>query len=305
MVKMYKGFNKDMTCRGFQFEEGETYTEDEAVICESGFHACEDVLDCFSYYAPGGSVYHEIELDDIAEDTGGKSDTKRCGKTIKIGAALDVAGICKAHFEYVKAHCDPAKGDKAGYHGSAQAGNRGSAQAGDCGSAQAGDHGSAQAGNRGSAQAGYHGSAQAGYHGSAQAGDRGSAQAGDRGSAQAGDHGSAQAGDRGSAQAGYHGSAQAGYHGSAQAGDCGSAQAGDCGSALSLGSAAVGVNGIACARNECAKVRGGMGALLIAAIESETSYDIVTWAAGVVDGKKLKPDTWYTVRNGEFVEADG
>ena len=209
MVKMYKGFNKDMTCRGFQFEEGETYTEDEAVICESGFHACEDVLDCFSYYAPGGSVYHEIELDDIAEDTGGKSDTKRCGKTIKIGAALDVAGICKAHFEYVKAHCDPAKGDKAGYHGSAQAGNRGSAQAGDCGSA------------------------------------------------------------------------------------------------LSLGSAAVGVNGIACARNECAKVRGGMGALLIAAIESETSYDIVTWAAGVVDGKKLKPDTWYTVRNGEFVEADG
>ena len=232
MVKMYKGFSKDMTCRGYRFEEGKAYHEDKAKMCESGFHACEDPLDCFSYYAPGDSVFHEVELDDIAEDTGNESDTKRCGKTIKVGAALDVAGICQAHFEYVKAHCDPVKGDKAG--------NRGSAQAGDCGSAQAGDCGSAQAGDCGSAQAG----------------------------------------------------------------DCGSAQAGNRGSALSRGSAAVGVDGIACARNECAKVRGGMGALLIAAVESEVSYDIVTWAAGVVDGEKLKPDTWYTVRDGEFVEAD-
>lgn len=213
MAKMYKGFNKDMTCRDFQFKEGETYHEDKAELCESGFHACENPLDCFDYYTPGSSVYHEVDLCDLTDETG--DDSKRCGKTIKIGAALDVAGICKAHFEYVKAHCDPAKGDKAG----------------DDGSAQAGDRGSAQAGNDGSAQAG------------------------------------------------------------------------NCGSALSRGAAAVGVNGIACARNECAKVRGSMGALLIAAIESETSYDIVTWAAGVVDGKKLKPDTWYTVRDGEFEEV--
>ena len=280
MVKMYKGFSKDMTCRGYRFEEGKTYHEDEAKMCESGFHACEDVLDCFRYYTPGDSVYHEVELDDIAEDTGDKSDTKRCGKTIKVGAALDVAGICQAHFEYVKTHCDPAKGDKAG----------------NCSSAQAGDFGSAQVG--------YRGSAQAGDRGNAQAGDFGSAQAGNEGSAQAGNCGSAQAGDRGSAQAGDDGSAQAGNGGSAQAGDFGSAQAGYRGSALSRGSAAVGVAGIACARNECAKVRGGMGALLIAAVESKFNYDIVTWAAGVVDGEKLKPNTWYTVKDGEFVEAD-
>ena len=102
MVKMYKGFSKDMTCRGYRFEAGETYHEDKAELCESGFHACEDPLDCFGYYKPGNSVYHEVELDDIAEDTGDESDTKRCGKTIKVGAALDVAGICKAHFEYLR-----------------------------------------------------------------------------------------------------------------------------------------------------------------------------------------------------------
>ena len=44
-MKAYKGFNKDMTCRGFQFKEGESYHEDEAKLCESGFHACRNPLD--------------------------------------------------------------------------------------------------------------------------------------------------------------------------------------------------------------------------------------------------------------------
>lgn len=53
MKKFYKGFNEDLTCRGFQYEEGKTYEENEANLCHKGFHACEDPLDCFSYYAPG------------------------------------------------------------------------------------------------------------------------------------------------------------------------------------------------------------------------------------------------------------
>ena len=57
-MKGYKGFNKDMTCRDFQYEEGKEYTTDNAKLCESGFHACEYPLDCFRYYAPGESVYH-------------------------------------------------------------------------------------------------------------------------------------------------------------------------------------------------------------------------------------------------------
>ena len=99
-MKAYKGFNKDMTCRGFQYKEGETYKTDKAELCESGFHACENPLDCFGYYVPGNSVYHEVELDDVTEERG--EDTKVCGKKIKIGAKLDVAKICSLHFEYVK-----------------------------------------------------------------------------------------------------------------------------------------------------------------------------------------------------------
>lgn len=59
-MKAYKGFNKDMTCRGFQFEEGKSYEEKEVKLCSKGFHACENPIDCLNYYRPSNSVYHEV-----------------------------------------------------------------------------------------------------------------------------------------------------------------------------------------------------------------------------------------------------
>ena len=160
--KYYKGFNKDMTCRGFQFEEGKTYEEAEATLCEKGFHACENPLDCFGYYSPGNSVYHEVELDDVSPEKKG-DDSKVCAKKIKVGARLDVAGLVKAHFDYVTERCEKVDGSvagnneavavgekkacSAGYRGSASAGYRGSASAGSWGSASAGESGSASAGS--------------------------------------------------------------------------------------------------------------------------------------------------------------
>jgi hypothetical protein len=47
-----------------------------------------------------------------------------------------------------------------------------------------------------------------------------------------------------------------------------------------------------------------MGAVIVIAIEQEDSFAIKEWKAGVVDGETLKPDTWYTLKNGEFVEVE-
>ncbi len=153
-MKVYKGFNKDLKCRGFQYEIGKEYREKSASLCSSGFHACENPLDTFNYYSPGlGSRYCEVELKEVSDERH-SDDTKVCGKIIKIGAELSVAGICKAHFEYVKARCIPSEFNAAGDRESAAAGEQGSAAAGDWGSAAAGNRGSAAAGNRGSAAAG-------------------------------------------------------------------------------------------------------------------------------------------------------
>ena len=61
VIKTYKGFNEDMTCRDFQYEEGKEYETDKAKACNYGFHACEYPLDCLTYYKPSESVYHEVE----------------------------------------------------------------------------------------------------------------------------------------------------------------------------------------------------------------------------------------------------
>ena len=94
-MKAYKGFNADMTCRDFQFEEGKTYEhEGEVKLCESGFHACEDPLDIFGYYAPSGSEFHEVELDGVSDER--EDDTKVVAKKITIGARLSIDKIIKA-----------------------------------------------------------------------------------------------------------------------------------------------------------------------------------------------------------------
>ena len=132
-MKAYKGFNKDMTCtpgkKKFQFEEGKTYEEPEAKLCESGFHACEAPIDVFRYYQPASSVYHEVNLDDVSPDR--EEDSKVCAKKIKVGARLDIGSLVKAQIEFVKSrttmeHTDE-KAATAGDSGAATAGNFGAA----------------------------------------------------------------------------------------------------------------------------------------------------------------------------------
>ncbi|MBQ3808456.1 MAG: hypothetical protein II840_10930, partial [Kiritimatiellae bacterium] len=107
-MKAYKGFNKDMTCRDFQYKEGGEYETDRANVCESGFHACENPLDCFAYYHPAeGSIFHEVELSgDIQR---GDDDTKCAATKIRIGARVTLAGMIKAGLDFVFAKVKKSK----------------------------------------------------------------------------------------------------------------------------------------------------------------------------------------------------
>ena len=106
-VKVYKATDKDMKCRGFQYELGKTEEVDgDAKLCERGLHACEMPLDVLGYYAPGdGSRYFEAELEDVSDEKH-SDDTKRVGKKLTLSAEIGIPGLVKAQVEYVKAQCD-------------------------------------------------------------------------------------------------------------------------------------------------------------------------------------------------------
>ena len=236
-IKAYKGFDKNMQCRGFQFEEGKEYEEKEASLCKKGFHVCENPLDTFRYYEPGkGSTYHEVELD-ATEET--EADSKRCGTRIKIGAKLSVLDICKAHFQYVKERTTDKKQGKdedslaARNRSSLAAQDRSSLAAQDCSSLAAQDWSSLAARNRSSLSAR----------------------------------------------------------------NCSSLAAQD------WSSLAAGKNSVIAAFNS--KAKGDLGTLIVLSTRefNGTKWVITGFSAGIVDGEKIKANTWYEVKNGEFVEV--
>lgn len=106
-MKAFKGFNPDMTCRGFQYEEGKTYIEEFAILCNCGFHACEAPIDVLGYYAVTNNScipnkFHKVELEDVVPAT--TEDTKRCGKKITIKEEMDLFAFVRAQVEWTEKH---------------------------------------------------------------------------------------------------------------------------------------------------------------------------------------------------------
>ena len=127
VIKSYKGFNKDMTCHGFQYEEGKEYKEETADACHSGFHACEYPLDCLGYYSPNESVYHEVEQS--GEFDRGGDDSKVSSTKIKIGARLDISGLVKAAIDFTMSRVKKEAGSDEDCGASSATGNCGASSA--------------------------------------------------------------------------------------------------------------------------------------------------------------------------------
>ena len=104
----YKGFDKNLKCRGFQYEVGKEYEMDGDIkCCERGFHACESPLEVFDHYDMLNSRFAEVEQSgeiDKEEDT-----TKVCSSRIKVKAELKLADIINLGVEWIKDVTSPAK----------------------------------------------------------------------------------------------------------------------------------------------------------------------------------------------------
>ena len=100
-IKGYKGFDKDLKCRGFQYEVGKEYQCDgEVECCENGFHFCENPFDVFGYYAPAESRYCEVGGSGyISRD---KGDTKVAVSNIRIEEEIGLKGIIEAGVKFIK-----------------------------------------------------------------------------------------------------------------------------------------------------------------------------------------------------------
>ena len=123
---VYKGTDKDMKYRDFQFELGKEYEETEAVLCEKGFHGCEYPLDAFAHYSPADSRFFVADLDGVSDERE-SCDTKRAGTKIKLRAEIGIAGIVKAAVEYIKERAESGDNQTGNCSAATNTGNRSAA----------------------------------------------------------------------------------------------------------------------------------------------------------------------------------
>ena len=208
-MKTYKGFDKDLKCRGFQYEVGKEYEEKEAKACIKGFHACENPFDVFNYYPPcDGNRYCEVEQS--GELSRHDDDSKVASTKIKIGVELGLKGLIQAGISFILDKSN-RKDDVA---------------------TNSGDYSAA---------------VNSGYQSAA---------------------------------------VNSGYRSAAEVATGGS---------------------VAMVIGYKSKAKAGLGSAIVVAERGDwdgETYPLINIKAAIVDGQKIKADTWYTLTNGEFVECD-
>ena len=299
-ITAYKGFDKDMKCRGFQYEVGKEYEQEDASVCNYGFHACENPLDVLDYYNDINDKYCIVESSGKIDKD--EDEKKFASSKIKIVAEIGFVGLFKAGIEWLKEVTSPerikeTKETSSGYY--AKIGSSGDyAQIGSSGdSAKIGSSGdSAKIGSSGdSAQIGSSGDyakiGSSGYY--AKIGSSGD---------------SAKIGSSGD----YAKIGSSGYY--AKIGSSGDyAQIGSSGYYAQIGSSgdyakieSTGEDSVICCagHNSMAKAKIGSWITLSEWVYSEDKKRYIPKCVKTeyVDGERIKADTWYKLIDGEFIE---
>ena len=271
IIKAYKGFDKDLKCRDFQYEIGKEYTHDGPVkACESGFHACEAPLDVLRYYGiKDGNRFCEVEQSGALSSD--DDDTKVASSKIKIEAEIGLPGLVKAHFEYTKEKAEV--GQKAGEKGCLAGGDRSNLAGGDSSNLAGG----------------YRSNLAGGYRSNLAGGDSSNLAGGDSSNLAGGDSSNLAGGYRSNLAGGYRSNLAGGNSSNLAGGYRSNLAGGD-------GSLCVVRNG---------KAKGGINSVLcLTSWEWAGDEYVPTFVKSfIIDGETYKPDTWYTLKDGEIVEA--
>ncbi len=270
----FKGFDKNMQCRGYQYKEGEEYTASGDInVCKNGFHACDNPLDIFKYYRPDGT--NKFHVVDCSGNINRKEneDSKFACEKIKIGAEINIAKMIKIGVEAItkRVKTGAASGD----------GSTGAAS---------GDY------STGAASGDYSTGAASGYRSTGAASGYRST------GAASGDY------STGAASGGWStGAASGDYSTGAASGDwsTGAASGGySIGAASGYGSTGIanGKNSIAVANGNKSKAKGTLGNYLVLT-EYDSDGNLLFCEMHKVDGRTVKPDTLYTLVSGKFVEV--
>jgi len=290
----YKGFDKDLRCRGFQFEEGKTYHHNGAVkACVSGFHVCTNPLDVLRYYRPtNGSRYHEVAYGGAVDAH--NQDSKLAVETLEVRASIGLAGIISLGVKAVIARAKDKTKPASGYSSTGAA---------------SGEYSTGAASGRSStgAASGYYstGAASGDYSTGAASGDYSTGAASGYSST-----GAASGRSSTGAASGYYstGAASGDYSTGAASGDCSTgAASGDCSTGAASGDYSTakvfGRGSIAVATGRCAKASAAQGSAFVLPVYNDTG-DVSELLVGIPGSDGIEPDTLYTVRDGKLVEAE-
>ena len=228
ILKVFKGTDKDMKCRGMQYEIGKTEKSDGAIRCgNKGFHSCEAPFDVLKYYPMrNGNRYFAAEAGGKIDRTGA-DDSKLASSELTLKAEVSFKDLIKAQIEFTrkKAESGTAGGDWSNLAGGSESNLAG------------------------------------------------------------GDWSNLAGGSESNLAGGYKSNLAGGYKSNLAGGE----------SSLVVG------------RNGC-KAKGGKNSVIVltewAWNDDGTECKPVFVKAEIVDGERIKADTWYTLKNGEFTEVE-
>ena len=286
---------------------GKKEVADGAIRCEDkGYHSCEAPFDVLRYYPNiNGNRFFEAEAGGEI-DKAKNDDTKLASSELTLKSEINFAGLVKAQIEYTRKKAE--SGTAGGYRSNLSGGNWSNLSGGYRNNLSGGYGSNLSGGNWSNLSGGNWSNLSGGYGSNLAGGDKSNLSGGYGSNLSGGDKSNLSGGDKSNLSGGYRSNLSGGYGSNLSGGNWSNLSGGNW-SNLSGGygsNLAGGNSSLIIGRNGC-NVKGGLHSVIVLTewkYDDNGNYVPIAVKAEIVDGVRIKADTWYKLKNGEFVEAD-